>query len=48
MPAARPRVAPAGPDRVHRWERPGPVNAVIILATVVAIGLRLYQLTRPQ
>ena len=48
MPAAGPRVAPASPGRVDRWERRGPVNAVIILATAVAIGLRLYQLSRPQ
>jgi alpha-1,2-mannosyltransferase len=48
MPAAGPRVASAGPDRVDRWARPGPVNTVIILATLLAIGLRLYQLTRPQ
>ena len=48
MPAAGPRVAPAGPDRVDRWERPGPVNTVIIVATLLAIGLRLYQLARPQ
>ena len=41
-------MAPAGPDRTGRWERRGPVNAVIILATAVAIGLRLYQLSRPQ
>ncbi len=48
MPAAGPRVAPAGPGRVDRWERPGPVKVVIVLATLLAIGLRLYQLTRPQ
>jgi Glycosyltransferase family 87 len=47
MPAAKPQTPPADSSRVSRWARPPSVNAVIITATVVAIALRLYQLTRP-
>ncbi len=48
MPAAGARVVPPSPARTARWDRPGRVNAVIILATLLAVALRLYQLTRPQ
>src|SRR6185312_16399144 len=47
MPAAKPQTPPAGSSRVSRWARPASVNAVIITVTVVAVALRLYQLTRP-
>jgi alpha-1,2-mannosyltransferase len=47
MPAAKRQTPPTGSSRVSRWARPATVNAVIITATVVAIALRLYQLTRP-
>ena len=47
MPAAKPQTPPTGSSRVSRWARPATVNAVIITATVVAVALRLYQLTRP-
>jgi len=47
MPAVKPRTLPAGSSRVSRWARPASVNAVIIAVTVVAVALRLYQLTRP-
>ena len=47
MPAAKPQTPPAGSSRGSRWARPASVNAVIITVTVVAVALRLYQLTRP-
>ena len=47
MPAAKPQTPPAGSSRASRWARPASVNAVIITVTVVAVALRLYQLTRP-
>jgi len=47
MPAAKPQTPPAGSSRVSQWARPASVNAVIITVTVVAVALRLYQLTRP-
>jgi alpha-1,2-mannosyltransferase len=48
MPAAKPQTPAAEPGRSSRWTQPGRVNAVIVVITLLAIGLRLYQLTRPQ
>jgi Glycosyltransferase family 87 len=45
-PAARGQPA-AAPVRPGFPERPGAVTAVIIAATLIALGLRLYQLSRP-
>ncbi len=48
MPAAKSQTSPAQPGPDRRWTRSGQVNAAIVVITVLAIGLRLYQLTRPQ
>jgi alpha-1,2-mannosyltransferase len=42
-----PSAAAAGRPALRRIRRPGAVTAVIIAATLVGLGLRLYQLTRP-
>ncbi len=48
MPAARSQTSPAEPGPRSRWTRSGQINVTIIVVTVLAIALRLYQLTRPQ
>ncbi len=48
MPAAKSQTSPAQPGPNRRWTRAGQVNTAIVVLTVLAIGLRLYQLTRPQ
>jgi hypothetical protein len=47
MPAARAQTPPSEAGRDQRWKRPRPVSAAIVAATVLALGLRIYQLTRP-
>jgi alpha-1,2-mannosyltransferase len=46
-PAAREQPSSAGGRANDRPERAGWVPAVIIAATIIALGLRLYQLSRP-
>ena len=48
MPAAKSQTSPAQPGPSHRWTRSGQLTAAIVVITLLAIGLRLYQLTRPQ
>ncbi len=48
MPAAKSQTSPAQPGHTGRWTRSGQLNLAILVITVLAIGLRLYQLTRPQ
>ena len=48
MPAAKSQTSPAQPGPRRGWTRSSRVNTAILLMTLLAIGLRLYQLTRPQ
>ena len=48
MPATKSQTSPAQPGPNRRWTRSGQVNVAVVVITVLAIGLRLYQLTRPQ
>src|SRR5580692_692431 len=48
MPAAKSQTSPAQPGPRRSWTRSSQVNTAIVLITLLAIGLRLYQLTRPQ
>ncbi len=48
MPAAKSQTSPAQPGPRRSWTPSGQVNTAIVLITVLAVGLRLYQLTRPQ
>ena len=48
MPAAKSQTSPAQPGPRRIWTPSSRVNTAIVLITLLAIGLRLYQLTRPQ
>src|ERR1700745_1451747 len=48
MPAATSQTSPAQPGASRRWTRSRQVNVALVVITALAIGLRLYQLTRPQ
>jgi Glycosyltransferase family 87 len=48
MPAAKSQTSPAQPGPGRRWTRSRQVNVALVVITALAIGLRLYQLTRPQ
>src|SRR6201986_1955491 len=48
MPAAKSQTSPAQPGPSRRWTRSRRVNVALVVITALAIGLRLYQLTRPQ
>ena len=45
--ASQPGTEKAAPDPVGRRSRLTPVNAIIAIATLLALALRLYQLARP-
>ena len=45
--ASQPGTEKAAPDPVGRRSRLTPVNVIIAIATLLALGLRLYQLARP-
>jgi hypothetical protein len=45
--SARSAASAEAPPRIGHRFRPGAVNAVIIAATLLAVGLRLYDLSRP-
>ena len=45
--ASQPGTEKAAPDPVGRRSRLTPVNVIIAFATLLALGLRLYQLARP-
>ena len=48
MPAAKSQTSPAQPGPRRSWTPSSRVNTALVLITLLAIGLRLYQLTRPQ
>src|SRR5579875_2761179 len=45
--AGEPRGEPGRTEGIRRGSRATPVGLAITIATVLALGLRLYQLTRP-